>query len=134
MKTNRKGKIRLQRGDYRVGNFVFHEENGYIKAMAVSGIASWRISADTSIGMLVGQAMKEHYDNWLTNYAACVLSHLCIVPDTPFFEKHSALINHQVEQHPEYYGKEQPTDDKEADDKILKEEQELQEELEKRPE
>ena len=130
MKTNKKGKVVLQRGDYRVANFIFHEENNFIKVMAVSGIVSWRVSLDTSVGMLVAMAVKEKHDNWLRTYAASTFSQLCVVPDPAFFAKHAELINAQTEAHPEYYGKPQPTDDKEADDKILQEEREFHEAVE----
>lgn len=131
MKTDRKGRIRLQKGDYRVGNFVLHKENGFIKVMATSGIVSWRISTDTTVGMLVEEAMNEKKDNWLAIYAAMNFSQLCTVPSPDFFRKHSELINAQVEAHPEYYGKEPPTDDKDFDDEIIKEEQQIQDFLDK---
>lgn len=129
MKTNRKGKIILQRGDYRVGNFIFHEENNFIKVMATSGIVSWRVWIDSSVGMLVKQAIAEKHDNWLRTYAAMNFSQLLVVPDPVFFESHAKLVNDQVDAHPEYYGKTKPTDDKSIDDKILQEEKELQEEV-----
>ena len=127
MKTDRKGRIVPRRGDYRVANFVFHPENNYVKVMCTSGIVSWRVSADLSVGILILQAIKERRDNWLHTYAASIFSQLCVVPDPHFFEKHAALVNAQVEQHPEYYGKQKPDEDKEKDDQILKEEQELHE-------
>lgn len=131
MKLNKKGQIRLQRGDYRVGNFIFHEEPEHIKCMDISGLVSWRVSADTSVGMLIKMGIKEKHDGWLKGYAASIFSQLCVVPDVPFLVKHAELINAQTAAHPEYYGKPLPTDDKSEDDKILQEEKELQEELEK---
>ncbi len=132
MKTNRKGKIKLERGDYRVGNFVFHTESGHIKVTSTSGMASWRISLDSSVGMLVAEGIKEKQDKWLGIYAASVFSHLLVVPNSDFFVKHAELVNAQTAEHPEFYGKAKPTDDKAEDDEILKEEKELQEELAKR--
>lgn len=131
MKLNKKGQIRLQRGDYRVGNFIFHEEPEHIKCMDISGLVSWRVSADTSVGMLIKMGIKEKHDGWLKGYAASIFSQLCVVPDVPFLVKHAELINAQTAAHPEYYGKPLPTDDKAEDDKILQEERELQEEIEK---
>lgn len=131
MKLNKKGQIRLQRGDYRVGNFIFHEEPEHIKCMDISGLVSWRVSADTSVGMLIKMGIKEKHDGWLKGYAASIFSQLCVVPDVPFLVKHAELINAQTAAHPEYYGKPLPTDDKAEDDKILQEEKELQEEIEK---
>ena len=131
MKLNKKGQIRLQRGDYRVGNFIFHEEPEHIKCMDISGLVSWRVSADTSVGMLIKMGIKEKHDGWLKGYAASIFSQLCVVPDVPFLVKHAELINAQTAAHPEYYGKPLPTDGKAEDDKILQEEKELQEEIEK---
>ncbi len=131
MKTTRKGQIRLQRGDYRVGNFVFHTEPNHVKVTATSGMAAWRVSLDSSAGMLVANGIKEKQDRWLATYAASVFSQLLVVPDPGFFARHAELINAQTEAHPEFYGKTRPTDDKAEDDAALKEEQELQEELDK---
>ena len=131
MKTNKKGKIRLERGDYRVGNFIFHEENNYIKVIASSGIVSWRVSLDLSVAMLIKDAIDNKRDVFLHTYASATFSQLCVVPDVNFFEKHAQLVNAQVEAHPEYYGKQKPSDDKAEDDKILEEERELHETVEK---
>lgn len=131
MKSNRKGKVVLQRGDYRVGNFVFHKEPSHIKVTAISGLVSWRVAVETAIGWMLTEALKEKHDNWLHMYASSTFSQLCIVPDQQFWEKHAELVNAQAELHPEYYGKERPTDDKASDDKILQEEKEFQEEVEK---
>lgn len=127
MRTDRKGRIRLQSGDYRVGNFVFHAEPRHVKVTSSSGIVSWRVSLDTAIGILVEQAVRERKDNWLRTYAASTFSQLCVVPDPEFFTKHAALVNAQVAEHPEYYGKAAPTDDRAEDDRILEEERELHE-------
>lgn len=131
MKTNRKGQICLQRGDYRVGNFVFHPENNHVKITATSGIASWRVSVDTAAGQLVLGGIKEKQDRWLATYTASVFSQLMVVPDSDFFARHAELINAQTEAHPEFYGKTKPTEDKAEDDEILREEEGLQKELDK---
>lgn len=134
MKTNKKGVIKLQTGDYRVGNFVFHSEPKFVKVMPVSAIVSWRISTASPAGILVQTAIKEKHDNWLSAYATAVFSQLCVIPDQEFFTRHAELINAQVQNHPEHYGKTAPTDDKKTDDDILQEERELQEQLENTPE
>lgn len=127
MKTDRKGKIILQRGDYRAGNFVFHREARHIKVSATSGIVSWRIAIDTAVGYLVATAIQEKRDEWLRTYAAMNFSQLCVVPDSDYFTAHSEIVNRQAEKHPEFYGKEKPSENKEEDDKILQEEREMHE-------
>lgn len=129
MKTDKNGHIRLQRGDYRSGNFIFHEENNHIKVSAISGMVSWRISTDTAVGQLIKLALKEKRDRWLGLYAGSVFSQLCVVPDSDYLRKYAELVNAQVLAHPEFYGKTKPTEDKAEDDKILQEEKELQQEI-----
>lgn len=130
MKTDKKGRIILQKGDYRTGNFIFHEENDFIKVMAVSGIVSWRITVDSAIGQMLLIAIKEHHDNWLKTYAAMNFSQLMVVPSVDYFEKHAKLVNYQSNAHPEFYGKSAEPVGKEEDDRILEEEKELHEAVE----
>lgn len=128
MKTDRKGRIILQKGDYRTGNFIFHEEENFVKVMASSGIISWRITKLSAIGQMVTIAIKEKREEWLKTYAAMNFSQLMIVPDSEYFVKHSQLLNDQTSLHPELYGvKSDPSE--EEDKQILQEEKELQEEL-----
>ena len=131
MKTNRKGKIILQKGDYRVGNFVLHEENNFIKVMAISGIVSWKVIADSAIGQMLTMAIRDKLDNWLGIYCAMNFSQLMVVPDQKYFEEHAKLINDQTLKHPEFYGKLAEELSKEEDDKIVEEERELHEAVEK---
>lgn len=129
MKTNRKGKIILQRGDYRTGNFIFHDEGTFIKVMAVSGIVSWRVLAASAIGQMVAIALKNHHDNWLRTYAAMNFSQLLVVPDTDYFTKHADIVNAQTQKHPELYGIDSDVSEDE-DNRILKEEKELRDAVE----
>lgn len=130
MKTDRKGRIVLQKGDYRTGNFIFHEEGQYIKVMATSGIVSWRVASDSAIGQMILIALKDKLDGWLKTYAAMNFSQLMVVPDQSFFENHAALVNEQATKHPEFYGKQASVSEAE-DAEILQEERELHETVEK---
>lgn len=128
MKIDRRGKIRLQDGDYRAGNFIFREEGRHVNVTTASGLASWSASLDTAAGTFLKLALDQRRDDWLMAYATSILAQLLVVPDPQFLLKHSELINAHVMAHPEYYGKTEPTDDKQEDDKILREEKELMEE------
>ena len=130
MKTKIKNKVKLQRGDTQIGNFIIHEEKEHIKCTPLNGIISWRIHRGTAIGILLQNALKEKAEGWLKLYLTCTLHSLCTVPDIDFFKSQMEALNAQVEKHPEYYGKEKPTDDKKADDKVLEEEKQLHEEIE----
>jgi len=128
MKIDRKGKILLQDGDYRAGNFIFREEGRHVKVTTASGLASWSASLDTAAGQFLKLILDQKKDDWLMACATSTLANILVVPDADFLIKHSELINAHVMAHPEYYGKTKPTDDKQEDDKILREERDLMEE------
>lgn len=128
MKVTKNYKVRLQHGDYRVANFVFHTEKEHIKVQDINNLSSWRIHNNTAVAYLVKEAIDNKNDNFLHMYAASVFSQLCIVPDLPFFRKHAELLNQQTQQHPEYYGKTQDNNDEKEDGNIIDEERALYDE------
>ncbi len=129
MRIDKNGKVKLQSGDYRTGNFVFHAEPKHIKVTAISGVVSWRVSTDTAVGTMVLKAIGDKNNAWLATYAAMNLSQLCVVPDVPFFVKHAELVNGQTMLHPEFYGVSRKSEHE--DKQIIEEQKELQQAVEK---
>lgn len=128
MKTTRKGKVKLQRGDVQVGNFIFHAEKDHYKLTDISGVFSVRVSGYTTIGVMMRAALdspKEH-ETFLHNYAAVMYNVLSAVPDMEFLASVNDAAVSAVERHKEMYG---VTDDvgEERDAEILREERELDE-------
>lgn len=122
-------KIKISKGDYRVGNFVFHKEQGFVKVFDINSTVSHRIATSTTKGMYLALAIEEKKDVWLANYAALVFNALSCVPDAEFMEAvHKATIE-CVNRHANLYGI-NPDISKIEDDAITADQKELSREME----
>lgn len=127
MKT-RKGKVKLQRGDVRVGNFIFHAENEHFKFTDINGVFSLRVSGWTPVGMMMRAALDSPGENetFLHNYASVMYNALSAVPDMDFLGAVNGAAMDAVGRHKELYGiKDEITPEEDAG--ILQEERELDE-------
>lgn len=120
------GKVKLEKGDRRVGNFVYSREKAHVKLQDIGGLFSFRVSD----GLLAGRMMMEVLDDggeaFLGNYAAVMYNTICCVPDVEFLTALQTAVRDCLNRHKDLYGlKDDLTDDEDA--KILKEEVELAE-------
>ena len=129
MKTTRKGTVKLEKGETRISNFVFKEEPQHVKIQDINSSASWRLHTASSVGYLLKQALKEHNEKYLQAYASVIFQTLHTVPTPDFLKDEIELTQLHIEKNPQYYGKEAHTE--EPDSQIIKEEQQLQEEIDK---
>lgn len=123
----KRGRIKLQRGDVQVGNFIFHAEKDHYKLTDINGVFSVRVSGYATIGVMMRAALdspKEH-ETFLHNYAAVMYNVLSAVPDMEFLASVNDAAVSAVERHKEMYG---VADDvgEERDAEILQEEKELE--------
>ena len=127
MKT-KKGRVRLQAGDVRVGNFVYHAERGHYKLTDINGVFSVRVSGYTPVGMMMRAALDDPAGNevFLHNYAAVIYNALSCVPDMEFLGAVNGAAVADVGRHRDMYGVEADVSE-EADAGILQEERELDE-------
>ena len=121
-----KKKVKVGKDDVRVGNFIFHSENGYVKVMDLSGFVSHRISGVIPKGRFVLAAMQDSKakEQWLHNYAAVMFNVLSCVPDAEFFERVNTAATECVQRHPELYGLKPDISDEE-DKAIVESQREL---------
>jgi hypothetical protein len=118
------GKVKLDANDYRVGNFVFHDEEGHVKMMDIGGALSVRVSKAFAKGRMLDMAVKERSEGFLTNVAATTYNFLCTIPDMEFFKAVNDACIACVNRHKDIYGlKDDVTAEEDAE--ILKEEREL---------
>ena len=127
----KKGNVKLQRGDVRVGNFIFHSERDHYKLTDINGVFSLRVSGYTTIGVMMRAALDDPKGNetFLHNYAAVMYNALSSVPDMEFLAAVNDAAVSSVERHKGMYGIEDEIGD-EADAQILQEEKELEETME----
>ncbi|MBO7323399.1 MAG: hypothetical protein J6U51_07445 [Bacteroidales bacterium] len=128
MRTTRKGKVKLQRGDVQVGSFIFHAEKDHYKLTDINGVFSVRVSGYTTIGVMMRAALDAPKENetFLHNYAAVMYNALSAVPDMEFLAAVNDAAVSAVERHKDMYGVVDEIGE-ERDAEILQEEKELEE-------
>ena len=130
MKVN-KGKMRLQRGDVQVGNFVFHAEKEHYKVQDINGVFSLRLYGGMPAAMMMRTALHEPKENevFLHGYAAVMYNVLSCVPDEEYLKAVNEAAIACVNRHKEFCGiKDDVTAEEDA--AIVKEEKELEEAVE----
>ena len=128
MKRKEGKTLRLRKGDVRVGNFIYHAEGDHYKMTDLNGVFSVRVSAYTSVGMMMKAAMASPQENetFLHNYAAVMYNALSAVPDMDFLAAVNSAAVAAVDRHREMYGmKDGLTPEEDA--AITEEERELDE-------
>lgn len=127
----KKGKMKLQRGDVRVGNFVFHAEKEHYKVQDINGVFSLRLYGGMPAAMMMrtGLSDPQGNENFLHGYAAVMYNVLSCVPDEEYLKAVNEAAIACVNRHKEFYGiKDDVTAEEDA--AIVKEEKELEEAVE----
>ena len=125
-----KQKFKINKGDRRVGNFVYHLERDAVKVSDINGIVSHRISTFTPKGQFVAMAVEQKdKEDWLMAYAVTVFNVLSCVPDATFMEELNKSAKDCIERHPDIYGIKKDIS-KEEDDKVVADQKELHEAVE----
>ena len=125
MKT-KNGKVKLERGETRVGNFFFKAEKDHIKVQDLSTMVSFRIARSVAVGMWLDAMLsrgKEGEDT-LHIYAASMFALLLTVPDNEFVGDVNMLLESAMKRHPEYYGIKPEKLSDEEQEKVVEDEQE----------
>lgn len=123
-------KFKINKGDRRVGNFIYHLEKEAVKVSDINGMVSHRISTFTPKGQFVAMAVEQKdKEDWLMAYAVTVFNILSCVPDATYLEELNKSAKDCIERHPEIYGIKKDID-KSDDDKIVDDQKELHEAVE----
>ena len=125
------GKIKLDKRDTRVGNFVYTLEPDHIKVQDISLTITHRINRHIAKGQLLEMMLEDpkKYGNDLHNYATLMYNLLCTVPDATLYEDMNTAVLACINRHKDVYGIKENIG-KAEDDKILQEERELHEAVE----
>lgn len=116
MKISR-GKIRLQAGETRVGNFVVADKNGMVQVRDISGGVFFSVSKSLPKGMLLEYMAKENQEG-LKGIIAVTWNFLSVVPDMAFLGGVNTLCKECAERHPEMYGAKAGLTDEEQDKEL----------------
>jgi len=132
MRIGKKGNVKLQRGDIRVGNFVIHTEKEHYKIQDIAGVFAYRVAMFTNAGMMMSVAVDnmrkgdKESEGFLANYCAVMFNVLCCVPDAEYFKDLNDAAIACVSRHKDMYGYGEEISE-ERDAEILNEEKELSE-------
>ena len=106
MKISKDGKIKLEKGEIRVGNFFAKRESGHIRLTDIHGVFSVRFSTRIPAGAWLDALMKlgkERGDS-LKAYVATLWSALSVVPDQAFLDSLFRAVKDCLERHRDWYG------------------------------
>lgn len=121
MKTTKDGKLKLDKNERQIGNFIFKNEEEHIKICDINSQITHRVAKHLNIGRMLEMALKDKQDNWLGNYAAMVWLFSNIVTDEQFFVDIDKACVDCVNRHKEFYGIKEditPEQDKEILDEV----------------
>lgn len=129
MKVNKNGKLRLEKNEKQIGNFVFKNEAEHIKICDINSQITHRVAKHLNIGRMLEMAFMEKKDQYLGNYAAMVWLFSNIVTDEQFFMDIDNACVACVNRHKEFYGIKEDIAP-EADKEILQEAKETYDAIE----
>lgn len=95
--------VRVAKGDVRIGGFVFHPEEGFVKVSDLGGFFTHRVSTLCVKGRMLAMAVAERRDDYLLGYASTMHNVLGVVPDVDWFKEINASCQSCYERHPELY-------------------------------
>lgn len=129
MRVSKDGKLKLSKDERQYGNFVFKNEEEYVKICDINSNLTHRVSKSLNIGQMMAIALKEKQTIWLGDYAKLVWTFSNIVTDEQFFLDIDRVCGECINRHPELYGIE-PNISAKEDAKILQESKEVHEAIE----
>lgn len=129
MKATKDGKLKLAKNERQINNFVFKNEDGYIKIGDINSQVTHRVSKGVQMGLMLENALKDKADNFLHSYAALVYLFSNVVTDEQFFTDANKVCVDCINRHKEFYGIEEDLT-AEKDREILEEAREVYEAIE----
>lgn len=108
MKVTKEGKVRLERGEKRFGNFFVRDEgeNKPFKVTDLNSCFSIRISKRMPVGIWLWNIMKmgEKGDETIHTWISTVWALLSVAPDQEFVTDLIRAADANIVRHPDWYG------------------------------
>ena len=117
MKLTKEGKVRLEKGEVRIGNFFIRDEGDYkpIKVVDLHSCFSIRIAKHMPLGIWLENILKmgEKGHETLKAWIGTMWSVLSVVPDQDFMADLVKATGDNFDRHPEWYGGKKESTEKE---------------------
>ena len=110
MKVTKKGIVKLDRNEVRVGNFFVKREDDHMKIVDLNEVFSFRANRRMAIGIWLEntwvRAMRgdEVGINTLKTYIATMWSVFSVAPDDDYIQDALTMAQDALGRHPEWYG------------------------------
>jgi len=122
MRVNKDGKVRLEKGETRIGNFFVRDEgdNGYVSVTDLNSCFKIRIIKRMPLGIWLGNIMQmgEAGHGTIKTWVAVMWSLLSVVPDDGFVQEIIKSTEDALKRHPDWYGFDPDGDDDEATEEM----------------
>lgn len=126
MKVSKNGRVSLEKGEVRVGNFFIKKEPEYIKIQDINAVFTHRIRRKTAVGIWCLNMLDqgEGGERSLIAYIGTLWSVFSPAPDDEYVKALLDAATACLNRHPDWYGiKPDVTDEEDA--AIIQEEREL---------
>ena len=108
MKVNRKGLVKVEKGEIRIGNFFIKDEGSteHYKVQDLNSVFVVRVWKRIPLGIWLTNilSMKEKGHETLKAWISVVWSMLSVVPDQEFIEGIMKETKACLDRHPDWYG------------------------------
>lgn len=125
MKLTKQGKIRLEKGEIRIGNFFVRDEgdNEHIRLSDLNSCFTLRVWKRMPVGIWLDNMLKscDGGKDSLKTYIAMMWSVMAVAPDNEFVTDMLKCAESALKRHPDWYGS--------KDDATQEEDKEAQEEV-----
>jgi len=108
MKVTKNGKVKLESGEVRFGNFFVKDEadNGHIRVVDLNSCFSVRISKRMPLGIWMDNILKmgEKGEETIKTWIGAMWSVLSMAPDQEYVEALIKAADANLNRHPDWYG------------------------------
>ena len=130
MRILKDNKLRLDKNERRIGNFVVRNEERHIKVMDINQVFTHRADKRTPVGLFLEECYKalesdESTGRGLGNWLAVIFTAFSVVPDVQWLGEVMNASEACMRRHPEAYGLPEQEVSDERDEEIIQEEREL---------
>lgn len=123
MKTTKDGKVKLDKGEIRIGNFFIRDEgeNEHIKVTDLNSCFTLRVLKRMPLGIWLENVLEmakedEKAKDTLKTWIAVMWSVLAVVPDDEFVSVMIHAAEDALRRHPDWYGYSDTEDEKENEE------------------
>lgn len=137
MKLTKKGKVKLEPGEVRIGNYFLRDEgeNEHIKVVDLDSCFTIRVDKRMPLGIWLSNILEmgEKGHETLKTWCSAMWAVLSVSPDQEFVVSLVTSAVSNLERHPDWYGYDKSDDDAKNEEaaKEVKEMMEFEEEVSK---